>query len=166
MTDVQDLFAQHFDGLHRYLTRFTGDGDLAADLAQETFIRWVEREPDGSNPKSWLYTVATNLARDHVRVHSRRLALLRDAPDSITTGDRPLSAHEAMEAAERQRFVREALGALPERERSMLLMQQEGFSHQEIAEATGTTTKSVGTYLSRAARKLAKQLTPLLERIT
>jgi RNA polymerase sigma factor (sigma-70 family) len=166
MADVQDLFRQHFDGLHRYLARLTGDGDLAADIAQDAFIRWVEREPSDVNPKSWLYTVATNLARDHMRVHSRRLVLLKEAPDAAATGDRPLSALDSMEAAERQRFVRAALAALPERERSMLLMQQEGFSHHEIAEATGTTTKSVGTYLARAARKFAKQFTPFLERIS
>ena len=48
------------------------------------------------------------------------------------------------------------LDSLPEKDRVMLLMQQEGFSHKEIAEAVGTTTGSVGTMLARALRKFSE----------
>jgi DNA-directed RNA polymerase specialized sigma24 family protein len=40
----------------------------------------------------------------------------------------------------------------------MLLMREEGFTHQEIAAAAGTTTKSVGTMVARALNRLAEQL--------
>ena len=50
------------------------------------------------------------------------------------------------------------LDALNEKERTMLLMREEGFTHREIAEAVGTTTKSVGTMVARALRKLASEL--------
>ena len=42
------------------------------------------------------------------------------------------------------------LDALSERDRAILLMREEGFKHREIAEAVGTTTKSVGTLIARA----------------
>jgi DNA-directed RNA polymerase specialized sigma24 family protein len=54
--------------------------------------------------------------------------------------------------------VRRALAALSERDRTALLMREEGFSHEEIAAAVGTTTKSVGTVVARALRKLAAEL--------
>jgi RNA polymerase sigma-70 factor, ECF subfamily len=143
----------------------TGDGDLAADLAQETFIRWVEREPANTEPRAWLYKVATNLCRDHARVHSRRLVLLGESPESTHMGAAPLSPSEAIEVAERELAVRITLGALPEKDRTILLMQQEGFSHREIAEAVGTTTGSVGTMLARAMRRFAAGVASKLETI-
>ena len=55
--------------------------------------------------------------------------------------------------------MREALAKLSEKERTTLLMREEGFSHQEIAAAVGTTTKSVGTLIARSLDKLANVLT-------
>ena len=54
--------------------------------------------------------------------------------------------------------VRRALDRLPERERTILLMREEGFRHREIAEAVGTTTGSVGTMIARALDRLAGHL--------
>jgi RNA polymerase sigma-70 factor (ECF subfamily) len=54
--------------------------------------------------------------------------------------------------------VQQALAGLPERDRTLLLMREEGFSHREIAEAVGTTTGSVGTMIARALDKLAAEL--------
>jgi len=57
-----------------------------------------------------------------------------------------------------ERAVRAALDALTEKERTVLLMREEGFAHREIAEAVGTTTGSVGTMIARALDKLAERL--------
>jgi DNA-directed RNA polymerase specialized sigma24 family protein len=51
-----------------------------------------------------------------------------------------------------------ALSALSPKERSAVLMREEGFAHREIAEALGTTTGSVGTLLARALDRLGKAL--------
>lgn len=162
---IEQLFETYHDAIYGYVYRLTGDADLAADIAQETFIRWVEDEPEDSNPRAWLYTVATNLVRDQSRVQSRRLVLLQETPDAAPLGAPTPAPDSSVEAEERQRTVRRALDALPERERTMLLMQQEGFSHREIADATGTTTKSVGTMLARALRRFADQIAPDLSRL-
>jgi RNA polymerase sigma-70 factor, ECF subfamily len=156
--NIQALFERHHDELYRYAFRLTGDADLAADIAQETFIRWIEREPENSEARAWLFKVATNLCRDHVRVHSRRLVLLRESPESVPVGDAPLDPERSLEVAERRAFARDALRALPEKEQTMLLMQQEGFSHKEIADTVGTTTGSVGTMLARALRRFAGEI--------
>jgi RNA polymerase sigma factor (sigma-70 family) len=75
-------------------------------------------------------------------------------------GEAPVAADTAMEAAEARSVVRAALDQLTYRERTLLLMREEGFSHEEMARATGTTTKSVGTMLVRAFRKLSLKLAP------
>jgi len=157
---VEQLFEEHYEALVRYLTRFTRDSDVSADLAQEAFIRYVEREHDNSSPRAWLYTVATNLARDHVRVWNRRLVLLSENPDDTPMGEGSTPADEAMEVDETRLLVRQALDKLSLRERTLLLMREEGFSHEEMAKATGTTTKSVGTMLVRALKKLSQLLEP------
>jgi RNA polymerase sigma factor (sigma-70 family) len=160
---IEHLFERHHDEIYRYVFRLTGDADLAADIAQETFIRWVEREPEGSEPRAWLFKVATNLCRDHARVNSRRLVLLRESGEDGTIGDAPASPAESLEQRERGTAVRAVLEALPEKERTILLMQQEGFSHREIADAVGTTTGSIGTMLARALKRFSSEVASRLE---
>jgi RNA polymerase sigma factor (sigma-70 family) len=161
--EVEELFQAHHDAIYRYLVRLTGDGDLAADLAQETFIRWVDRQPDRANPRAWLFTVATNLARDHGRVGARRLTLLQDAGETAAMSDREAGPDGQLEAGETRRLVQEALQQLPQKERTLLLMQQEGFTHREMAEAIDVNPKSVGILLSRALQRFVKLARPTIE---
>jgi RNA polymerase sigma-70 factor (ECF subfamily) len=81
--------------------------------------------------------------------------LLEHAAGKLPHSDpQPTPEQAALGAADRTR-VRAALAAMPEKERVMLLMREEGFSHREIADAVGTTTGSVGTMLARALDRLA-----------
>lgn len=156
--------AAHRPALFRYLVRFTGDGDLAEDLAQETLVRLRERPPeDRGDPRRWLFTVATNLARDAYRRTRRQDALARRAAGRLPVGDPPPDPAAAVERGEAVRRVRGALAALKERDRAILLMREEGFTHREIAEAVGTTPKSVGTLIARALDRMAEALGPEAE---
>lgn len=163
--NVTQLFLEHYDGLYRYLVRLTGDEDLAADAAQETFVRLVERPPQDRNLRAWLYAVATNVVRDSARARARWLTLLKGSPDRAPMGDVPPLPDAAAESAERQRTVRAALDRLNWKERTVLLMREEGFAHHEIADAVGTTTGSVGTMLARALRKLSAELSAKSENL-
>jgi RNA polymerase sigma-70 factor (ECF subfamily) len=159
--DVEDLYRQHAPALVRYLTRLAaGDAELAADVLQETFVRLVERPPRDVRARRWLFTVATNLLRELARTRARRHALLLHAPADALHGDAAAAPDAAAQQADRRARVAAALGALAERDRVVLLMREEGFSHEEIAAAVGTTTKSVGTLIARALRKLAAALGP------
>ncbi len=161
--DIQQLFQEHYDVLYRYLVRLTGDPDLAADAAQEAFVRLVEKEPDRSQVRGWLFRVATNVVRDHSRVRRRRVELLREAPDRAPIGDAPPDPESELVSLERRQIVRGALEALSDKDRTVLLMREEGFTHQEIAEAVGTTTKSVGSMIARALQKLSTALAQSME---
>jgi RNA polymerase sigma-70 factor, ECF subfamily len=156
--DFDALFDTAYPPLFRYCSRLTGDPDQAEDLAQEAFFRLLDRRVTGteSGLRSWLFRVATNLARDRSRTRETRQRILAAVPppDPAPGPDR------AAIRAEDVRRVREALETLPERDRQMLLLREEGFSYQEIADVAGVSRRSVGTILARALRRLAQELPP------
>lgn len=158
--DAAALFAEHHEPLFRYLARLTGDPDVAADAAQEAFVRLVERPPEPVQVRAWLFRVGTNAARMALRNGSRRRRILTGAPGRAPVGDAPPAPDEAAVSGIERARVRRALAAIPERERQMLLMYQEGFKHREIGEAVGVPTHSVGTMIVRALRKLSAELNP------
>jgi RNA polymerase sigma factor (sigma-70 family) len=156
--DPDQLFREHQPALVRYLARLVGDPEAAADAAQEAFVRLLERPPAPDAIRAWLFRVATNAALQSARTRARRLQLLEDDPASAPMGTPPPSPDAALEADERVRLIRRALDGLAERDRIVLLMREEGFTHREIAGAVGTTTGSIGTMVARALEKLARQL--------
>jgi RNA polymerase sigma-70 factor (ECF subfamily) len=144
------LFDARFASLYRYLDRLCGDPDLAADLAQEAFVRLHARHEMPSEPRAWLAAVGTNLLRDERRRSRRRLTLLANQPEDLTLGAAPASPDEAVARKDQRAQVRAALNRLPTRDREMLLLRHEGYSYREIATALGITETSVGTMLIRA----------------
>ena len=155
--DAAELFRENHVPLSRYLYRFLGDADAAADVAQEAFVRLLERGPR-EHPRAWLFKVATNLALETARTRRRRWQLLAGAADRAPVADAPPLPDAARESQERRAAVQRALLTLSEKERMALLMREEGFAQREIAEAVGTTTQSVGTLIARALAKLADRI--------
>jgi RNA polymerase sigma-70 factor, ECF subfamily len=149
-TDYDDLFRELYPGLFRYLHRLTADADAAEDIAQESFVRLLGRELPADEARLWLFTVATNLFRDRQRTSRRREKLLVERPPRPTPFAQP---DEALERGRRVASVRRALARIPERDRRMLLMKQEGFRYEEIARAAEVAPGSVGTLLARATRR-------------
>jgi RNA polymerase sigma-70 factor (ECF subfamily) len=158
--DVEALYREHAARLHRYVARLTGDDDAAADAVQETFMRLVEQVPPPREARRWLFTVATRWAMESARTRARHHRLLAGAPLGTVAADPPPDPAAVLDAAERHHLVRNALAALSPRDRTVLLMREEGFAHKEIAAVVGTTTGSVGTIIARALDKLAAELRP------
>ncbi|HET9983413.1 MAG TPA: sigma-70 family RNA polymerase sigma factor [Longimicrobiales bacterium] len=156
------LFQENHEALLRFLVRLTGDPDMAADVAQDSFVCLLERPPREWS-RTWLFRVATNLVRDRQRALRRRRLRLLGADHRVPRADPTPMPDAAIEAAQHRRAVAAALAALAPKERIALLMREEGFTQREIADAIGTTTKSVGTLTARAIRKLARILGPELE---
>lgn len=156
--DATRLFEQHHGALFRYVMRLTGDVDAAHDAVQETFTRLIARPPRHDNPRAWLFTVATNIVRASVNRNARQRELLvAHAERAPVPAALPQPDESALQSEDIRR-VRAALDVLPERERVILLMREEGFTHREIAQAVGTTTGSVGTMIARAMDRLAMLL--------
>lgn len=152
------LFELHADALYRYLARLSGDADLAADAVQETFARYMRHAPADAHARFWLFRVGTNIVREWTRTRARRNKLLQTIPAPAVLGDAPPQPDAQLDRKRIGQLVRAALDRLPERERTLLLMREAGFTHREMAEATGTTTKSVGSMLARALTRLAREL--------
>lgn len=156
--DSAALYREHNEALVRYLTNLTGDRDSAADAAQEAYVRLLSQPPQhGDNLRAWLYTVATNVVRDGWKKQQTALRLVQNADNVPTPAPAP-DPHALVEQQERRQLAKRVLKKLSLRDRTVLLMREEGFSHKEIAEAVETTTKSVGTLVARALRKFAHEL--------
>ena len=150
--DVPDAFRLPYPALSRFSLRFTGDPDAAEDLAQEAFVRLLDRDlPDGEI-RPWLFVVAGNLARDRARKLKRRRRLLEEHPPSPSVPELP---ERAAERAERIEIVRGVLATLSDRDRTILLMREEGLRYSEIAEAIGVKQTSVGALVARALRRFS-----------
>jgi RNA polymerase sigma-70 factor, ECF subfamily len=152
------LFDDVYPELFRYCVRLTGDGDAAEDVAQEAFVRLLDRKVEGERAgiRAWLFKVATHLVRDRVRVDRNRERLLEKHPVLPGAPDDP---ERAVERNERVQAVRRALAFLDERDRTLLLLREEGFAYQELAGIIGVQPGSVGTLLARARRRFAEVLT-------
>lgn len=162
---VKQAFAAHSASLHRYASRLTGDADQAEDLVQDAFIRYAS-QTDVENERAWLFRVVSNLAFNANRSAGRRRGLLRRVRYRQPMGDLPPGPDEAYEKKELRALVHEALNRLSDRDRVLLLMREEGFTHAEIAAAIDSTTKSVGTLLARALIKVATHLEDVQEALT
>lgn len=148
--DFDALFQRLYPALFRYLHRLTGDADMAEDVAQEAFVRLLRQPLTEEEVRPWLFTVAMNLVRDGARRTERRHRLLSTAPVLVTPNRLP---DEDVERSERIDAVRQVLDQLPERDRQLLLMREEGFKYEEIAAVVGVAPASVGTLIARALRR-------------
>jgi RNA polymerase sigma-70 factor (ECF subfamily) len=161
--DVDQLFREHHVSLTRYLTRHCGDADVAADVVQETYLRLIARPPaHDTHMRAWLFTVATNVIREAARTSRRRHRLLHLGAARTPMADPARAPDGDVEAGELRQAMDRLLADLPDRDRTMLLMREEGFSHQEIADAVQVKPGSVGTLLVRALEKIA----PAVERMS
>jgi RNA polymerase sigma-70 factor (ECF subfamily) len=164
--DITQLFNEHHLSLSRYLLRFTGDADLAAEAAQEAYVKALKKPPATVYTKAWLYAVATNAAREAARTRHRRWRILTSSPGRAPMGDAPADPHDLLEGDDRRRAVQDALLTLSENERTAILMMQEGFAQREIAHALELSTGTVGKLLTRTIQKLATRLRTRAEDLT
>jgi RNA polymerase sigma-70 factor (ECF subfamily) len=140
-----------------YLVRVTGDRQMADDLLQEAFYRFLRADATHDSEvhrRNSLYRIATNLARD-----ARRRNLIR-IPASVVGDDiERIAGGDDAAATERQADVSRAMSRLKPKERAMLwLAYAEGATHREIAEVLDVSPDSMKSLLFRARRKMASLL--------
>ncbi len=134
------------------------DTDLD-DIADEAITRLVALPQRPEKPKAWIYTAATNLARDAHRRQPKNGwgRMPRSAPD-IDAGEDPYPEHLRRHIGSgniRQRaLAADLLRAVNDRERAFLLAQAAGDTLREIAYAHDTSEATVKTTLARARRKI------------
>jgi RNA polymerase sigma-70 factor (ECF subfamily) len=143
------LYAATAKPLWAYLARLSGRPDVANDLLQETYCRFLTAHPRHVQPaeaRPYLFRIATNLLHDRWRKGE-------DAPWS----EPPETAFER--DLDTQIDVRDLMLQLKPRERELLwLAYVEGMTHSEIARATGLHSMSIRILLFRARQKAAELL--------
>jgi RNA polymerase sigma-70 factor, ECF subfamily len=154
----EETFRAFYDRTARvllaYLTRVTGDRQLADDLLQETYYRFLRARTEyesEAHRRNSLFRIASNLVRDSFR---RRQAAAR-----IVAADESTLAGPPAPDSERRADLQRALARLRPHDRELLwLAYAQGSSHREIAESLGLKTGSIKLLLFRARRRLAALL--------
>jgi len=172
---LNNLMARHAEKLFHFLTRALQNEEDAEDLAQETFARVYHNRANFDTRQkftTWIYAIASNLARDRYRWRKRHPVVSLDAVEAGEKGlgeslpARDPSPSETAQKRERAEAVRRAVGALPpELGVPLLLAEYEGRTHGEIGEILGCTAKAVEMRVHRARLQLRTALAALIQEL-
>jgi RNA polymerase sigma-70 factor (ECF subfamily) len=147
-----------------FLVRMTGRRDLAEDLFQETWLRLATNAPrlaDDTRLAPWLYTVARNLYRSHLRwtaLDADRLDQLGLEP--ATGAPMMTPYHAAAENETRQRLERAVATLAPPYREVILLCAVDRLEPTDAAAVLGISAEALRQRLARARAQLAAALEP------
>jgi RNA polymerase sigma-70 factor (ECF subfamily) len=171
----QELVDRYQTRLLNFVYRTIGDREKAEDLVQEVFIRvyrHIARFDTTKKFSTWIYTIASNLAKNELRNRSRNpLVLFQTIKKNWEDEDRPLQFEDTTSRPDdlyRKRHLRElvdeATAKLPEHHRQVFVLRElEGKSYEEIAEITDCNLGTVKSRLNRARNSFAEIIAPWLE---
>nr|WP_314484345.1 sigma-70 family RNA polymerase sigma factor [uncultured Pseudomonas sp.] len=148
---VQTLYSDHHGWLHAWLRHRLGNAADAADVAQDTFMRLLQRREhlQIQQPKAFLRTVARGLIIDHWRreeLHKAYLEALAVLPEAHT----PDVETRELLLELLERIAKMLDGLKPKVRTAFLLAQCEGLRHQEIAQQMGVSVRTVERYIADA----------------
>jgi RNA polymerase sigma-70 factor (ECF subfamily) len=153
-----ELMNRHVNSIFNYLFRMGGTHADCEDLTQETFLRvWQKArtyQPGRVKVSTWIHRIAHNLCVDTFRKH-RELTNV-ELPEVAAPGADQFQAHLAARSLE---IVEQAIGKLPQSQRSALVLCQiQGFSNADAAEVLGVNVRALESLLARARRQLRTAL--------
>lgn len=167
----ETLVLRHQARIVNYASALVRDAGAAEDVAQETFVRaW--RGLGGfrgeSSFRTWLYRIASNVARTHVDRRGRQPRIadrgLDDGDEGLQLDDVPSGAPDAETALVTREAIDRALAELPAELRTALVLRDvEGLDYKEIAGVTGAPMGTVESRIFRARRRLRTLLRPLVD---
>jgi len=160
-TRFRKLYEEHYADIRSYCLRRL-PVDAASDAASEIFIvawRKLDKVPEGSASRLWLFAVARNIVAHQ---HRSRFQQLRLRSRLEQTADRSAVSSPAESVVVRRsddQVVLDALDRLRPDDRELIRLKMwEELSHAEIGEVLGTTAHAVDMRLQRAGKKLARLL--------
>ncbi len=149
--DMAGLYSGHHHWLLGWLRRRTGNPELAADLAQDTFLRIMASRRDFylDEARTLLATIARGLVIDHFRrcaLEATFLEMLAQLPpEHVPSPEARLAVLETLNQVDAM------LAALPAKVRSAFLLSQlDGLGYAEIAVRLDVSLSSVQQYMKRA----------------
>jgi len=156
-----ELVRRHQQTAASIARRMLGSLDGVEDVVQEAYLR-VFRSAARYRPaarfSTWLYRIVVNLCHDRLRRDGRRAVELTDRHADDSADDPPT----VLEAGDAVRRVRQAVDALPRRQRTAVILHRyQQLSHAEIAATTGWSVSAVESLLVRAYQRLRRELADL-----
>jgi RNA polymerase sigma-70 factor (ECF subfamily) len=170
----EELVDRYQGRLLNFVYRTIGDRDRAEDLVQEVFIRvyrHIGRFDRSKKFSTWIYTIASNLAKNELRNRSRNpLVLFQTIKAKFEDEERPLQFEDVTSRPDdlfRKRHLRDmveqTVGQLPAHHREVFVLRElEGKSYEEIADITGVNLGTVKSRLNRARTAFADIIAPLV----
>src|SRR5918997_2520770 len=160
------LYAEHAAAIFNFLLYRTGDRGLAEDLAADTFERVLRTrrpfDPRRGSELTWLYSIAINRLRDHLRrsaVEERSLQQAGSEAERVEASQRSDLGERALEAVETKQTVLEALAVLSPQEREAVALRYGAdLTLAETARVIGEPRTTVEGRTYRALRKLRAEL--------
>jgi RNA polymerase sigma-70 factor (ECF subfamily) len=157
----ETLMTAHHGEIYRYLARATGRASDADDLSQETFIRAYRAYgalPPDANTRAWLFTIATNLSRNHFRAQKRRR--LAYAAVSATAGESDGADPEGeVLGREAGQLLQATVRRLPLKQRLAFLQRKiHGLEYDEIGRTLECSGESARAHVFQAMRKIRQAL--------
>jgi RNA polymerase sigma factor (sigma-70 family) len=147
---AEGLFRRYGQHIHDFVQRVVHDPATSEDITQTTFVRAIERSGELRDPRrvrSWLYSIALNLARDHLTKNPDRSQI--DIPESVASAD--ADPVEATSRHATESMVRAAVASMEPVQRTVLdLAMRHDLSTREIAATLGETTARASLQLTRA----------------
>ena len=151
--EFERLYTEEAQSLFAFLTYRTGDRVLAEDLLADAFERALRGRynPRKASAKTWLYSIALNLLRDHLR----RVAAEGRAYERVEVG----TAGDAFADFEaRDEILRAMAGLSPEEREAIALRFGAGLTVPEMVDIVGEPLTTVEGRVYRALRKLREAL--------
>jgi RNA polymerase sigma-70 factor (ECF subfamily) len=160
-TAFDTVVTAHHGEIFRYLRRLSWRAAEADDLSQETFLRayraWRQLGPD-ANVRAWLYTIATNVYRNHVRSERRRQAAHATVRTTRPGLDLDGPEEEAM-AGEMKTLTEAAIRRLPLKQRlAFTLRKLHELDYEAIGQSLACSPESARAHVFQALRKLRTTL--------
>ncbi|WP_220813551.1 RNA polymerase sigma factor [Pseudomonas paralcaligenes] len=162
--NLEQLFRLYHRELQQLAYRRLGDREAAADLAQDTFLRYAgldhgSRREAIANPRFFLLRILGNLIIDLRRSRGRRSETTPlDELDDHLLDARP-GPERLYELRQQLQLLHQALQELPPNCREALLLNRlHGLNHAAIAERLGVSPSMVCKYIMRALRHCARRL--------
>lgn len=170
-----ELVRRYDRRLLNFVYRTIGDRERGQDLVQETFVRvyrHLHRFDQSKKFSTWIYTIASNLAKNELRNRSRNpLVLFQTLKKNWDADHRPLEWEDTQFKPDdlfRKRHLRskveEAVEQLPEHHRIVFVLREmEGKTYEEIADITGCNLGTVKSRLNRARNNFANIIAPMID---
>jgi len=152
-------FHDHEGELLRFLTRRLGSRSLAADIAQDLYVKLLgsDQNPEVRDRKAYLFSMAANLATDHVRVERRRGEILVEADGILAPRANAVTPERHAIARAELAYMEASIAQLsPRCRRVFYLSRYEGRTQAEIAVALGLGITTVYKELKMAMEAMLK----------